>query len=109
MRARRLARTLAPMAVGLIASVVYQQTLLPGIGWGDIARFQYVGRIWGIPHRFGYPLYIAISHLFGYLPVGNLAYRINLMSAVFAALAVVMVYLIAWKTRTMGRMVYGHP
>ena len=97
MRVRRLARTLAPIAVGLIAFVVYQQTLLPGIGWGDIARFQYVGRLWGIPHRFGYPLYIAISHLFGYLPLGNLAYRINLMSAVFAALAVVMVYLIVMR------------
>ncbi len=94
MRARRLAKALAPVGAGMIAFAVYLQTLLPGIGWGDIARFQYVGRLWGIPHRFGYPLYIAISHLFGYLPVRTLAYRINLMSAVFAALAVVMVYLI---------------
>ena len=60
-------------------------------GWGDIARFQYLARIWGIPHRFGYPLFIALSRLFGYLPVGDLAYRINLMSAVSAALAAAMV------------------
>jgi hypothetical protein len=84
---------LAPVATGLLSFVVYEQTLLPSVGWGDIARFQYVGRIWGIPHRFGYPLYIAISHLFGHLPLGTLAYRINLMSAVFAALAAVMVCL----------------
>jgi hypothetical protein len=94
MRSRFLTRVLIPAGVGLVALAVYLRTLLPSIGWGDTARFQYVARIWGIPHRFGYPLYIAISRLFGILPFGDLAYRINLMSAVFAALAAVMVYAI---------------
>jgi hypothetical protein len=94
---RRAVGLLAPAGVGLLAFVVYLQTLLPGVGWGDIARFQYVARIWGVPHRFGYPLYIGISRVFGYLPVGDLAYRINLMSAFFAALAAVMVYLIVMR------------
>jgi hypothetical protein len=80
--------------VGGAALAVYLQTLLPSVGWGDIARFQYVARVWGIPHRFGYPLYIALSRLFGYLPIGDLAYRINFMSAFFAALAVMTVYLL---------------
>jgi len=93
----RLSGTLIPAGVGLLALVVYLQTLLPGVGWGDTARFQYVARVWGIPHRFGYPLYIALSRLFGYLPLGDLAYRINLMSAVFAALAAVMVYWIVMR------------
>jgi hypothetical protein len=97
MRARRLTKALVPVGVGLLAFVVYLQTLLPGVGWGDIARFQYVAKVWGIPHRFGYPLYIVLSRLFGYLPVGDLAYRINLMSALFAALTVVMVYLIVMR------------
>jgi hypothetical protein len=100
--ARWITSLLAPIAVGLIALAVYIQTLLPGVGWGDIARFQYVARIWGIPHRFGYPLYIALNRLFGYLPIDgplrasgeNYAYRANLMSAVFAALAAMMVYFI---------------
>ena len=104
-RLGRLAQVLIPTLVALAALGVYLQTLLPGAGWGDIARFQYVARVWGIPHRFGYPLYIALSRLFGYLPVGNLAYRINLMSAVFAALAAVMVYLLVKRltgSRTAG-------
>ena len=96
-RARRLAGALIPVGVGLFAFSVYLQTLLPGAGWGDIARFQYVARIWGIPHRFGYPLYIVLSRLFGYLPVGDLAYRVNLMSAVMAALAAVMVYFLVMR------------
>ena len=93
-RLRRLRDWLLALLVGGAALAVYLQTLLPGTGWGDIARFQYVARVWGIPHRFGYPLYIALSRLFGALPVGDLAYRINLMSAMFAALAVVTVYLL---------------
>jgi hypothetical protein len=89
---------LAPVGVGVVAFAVYLQTLLPGVGWDDIARFQYLARIWGVPHRFGYPLYVGISRLFGYLPVAaGLAYRINLMSAFFAALAAVMVYLIVMR------------
>jgi hypothetical protein len=99
---RRLAQALIPTLVGLAALAVYLQTLLPGVGWGDIARFQYVARVWGIPHRFGYPLYIALSRLFGYLPVGNLAYRINLMSAVFAALAAVTVYFLVKRLTRAG-------
>jgi hypothetical protein len=92
MRSRRLVAALVPAGVGLLAFAVYVQTLLPSVGWGDIARFQYVARVWGIPHRFGYPLYIALSRLFGYLPVGDLAYRVNLLSAASAALAAVVVY-----------------
>lgn len=88
---------LMPPGVGLLALAVYLQTLLPGVGWGDIARFQYVAQVWGVPHRFGYPLYVAISRLFGYLPVGDVAYRINLMSAVFAALAAATVCLIVLR------------
>ena len=88
---------LVPAGVGVLAFVVYLQTLLPSVGYGDIARFQYVARVWGIPHRFGYPLYIGLSRLFGYLPVGDLAYRINLMSALFAALAAVMAYLLVMR------------
>jgi len=97
MPARRLATVLAPVAVWLAALIVYLQTLLPSIGWGDIARFQYVAKIWGVPHRFGYPLYIALSRLFGALPIGDLAYRINLMSAFFAALAAATVCLIVMR------------
>jgi hypothetical protein len=97
MRTRRLVKALVPAGVGVLSFAVYLQTLLPSVGWGDIARFQYVARVWGIPHRFGYPLYIALSRLFGYLPAGDLAYRINLMSAFFAALAAVMVCLIVMR------------
>ncbi len=65
------------------------RTLLPSVGYsGDTAKFQFIGKILGIPHPPGYPLYIMLTYFFGKLPIGNLAYRINLMSAIFASLTV---------------------
>ena len=43
----------------------------------------------GITHPTGYPTYLMLTHLFTYLPFGDPAYRVNLGSAVYAALAVV--------------------
>jgi hypothetical protein len=73
---------------------VYIATLLPGVGWGDAAKLQYIAYVWGIPHRFGYPLFIFLSRLFLPLPIGSVAYRINLMCAIFGAGAVVLTYVI---------------
>jgi hypothetical protein len=46
----------------------------------------------GIAHNTGYPLLILLGKLFTFLPVGDTAYRVNLMSAVFTALAVAVVF-----------------
>jgi 4-amino-4-deoxy-L-arabinose transferase-like glycosyltransferase len=45
-------------------------------------------------HPSGYMTYIMIGKLFTYIPLGNIAYRVNLMSAFFGALAVTQAYLI---------------
>ncbi|MFQ6014800.1 MAG: DUF2723 domain-containing protein [Anaerolineae bacterium] len=46
----------------------------------------------GIVHATGYPLYLLLGKLFTYVPWGDVAYGLNLMSATFAALTVVVVY-----------------
>src|SRR5215204_7788186 len=43
-------------------------------------------------HPTGYPSYILFSQLFTYLPFGDCAYRVNLASATYAALAVLSVF-----------------
>jgi hypothetical protein len=79
--------------VAVSAFAVYVATLAPGlIGITDTPKFQFIGRILGTAHNPGYPLYVMVSHLFGYLPVGTLAYRINLMSAVFGAASCGLLY-----------------
>lgn len=74
------------VALLVAASVltVYVRTLLPHLGGTeDTPKFQYLGYVLGTAHHPGYPLYVMVSHLFSYLPIGTLAYRINLMSACF--------------------------
>lgn len=77
--------TAAPIAAA-VAFTVYVRTLAPGlIAITDTPKFQFIGKILGTAHNPGYPLYVVISHLFGYLPLGSLAWRINLLSALFAS------------------------
>jgi len=74
--------------------VLYLFTLAPGVLEGDSAELQRVPAAWGIAHPTGYPSYTIIGHAFTWLPVGNIAYRMNLFSAVCAALACGMVALV---------------
>jgi len=85
--------SLRALAAVLLPFVLYVETLLPGLGGsGDTMKFQFIGRILGIPHSPGYPGYVLLGYLFSWLPVGSLAYRMNLMSAVFAALTCGLIY-----------------
>jgi hypothetical protein len=80
--------------VFLVLGAIYVATLLPGLGGTeDTPKFQYVGAALGTPHDPGYPLYMIACWVFSKLPVGTLAYRINLLSACWGALAGAFVYL----------------
>lgn len=81
------------MALAAILAAVYLRTLLPTVGYrGDTAKFDFVGHVLGVPHAPGYPTYVVVNHLFARLvPVGSTAWRANLLSALFAVVAVVVV------------------
>ena len=70
----------------IVLAWAYNATLLPGIGYGgDTVKFQYLGKILGIPHPTGLPaLSDAQQSLRHPLPFCTLAYKANLLSAVFA-------------------------
>ena len=91
-------RTVGAVAVGLLSFLAYWATLAPGLTWahdgadgGDLAAAVAVG---GIPHPPGYPTYLLLGRLFAALPVGDVAFRLNLMSAACAAMAVGLVFVI---------------
>src|SRR4051812_24899565 len=46
----------------------------------------------GIVHAPGYPLYLLLARLFTELPIGTIAYRVNLLSAMSLALAGVFLF-----------------
>jgi hypothetical protein len=85
-------------ALSLLASValpaiLHLRTLAPTVYNLDSAEFATAGATLGIPHPPGYPLYVLLAKVFSFVPLGDLAYRINLMSVFFAAVALVFVHL----------------
>ncbi|HEV7759961.1 MAG TPA: DUF2723 domain-containing protein [Acidimicrobiales bacterium] len=94
---RRRARTidrLVTVAVVVVTGAVYLRSLLPGVGYsGDTAKFQLLGVVGGVPHATGYPLYVFLDQAFHHLvPWGTSAWRANLLSAVFGAAAIAVLY-----------------
>ncbi|MCI0476091.1 MAG: DUF2723 domain-containing protein, partial [Anaerolineales bacterium] len=82
-------------ALGLLAFALYARTMPPTVLDGDSGEFQYMAYILGVPHSSGYPLYILIAKLFTFLPIGDVAFRVNLFSVVTTALAIPLVYALA--------------
>jgi len=96
------------VAVSLVVGPVYLGTLAPTVlPYGtpytlDSPMLQAEVAVLGVGHPTGYPTYMMLTHLFTYLPVGDVAYRVNLASAVYGVLAVAAVY---WAGLLLGRRV----
>ncbi len=82
----------------LLPLLIYLPDISPYVGRADTFEFQVVAPRLGIAHPSGYPLYILVGKLFSLLPFGSVAWRVNLSSAVCAALAAGMLY------RTLARL-----
>lgn len=78
----------------IILTIIYTVFLLPGTGYQcDTAKFQYVGNVLGAPHATGFPTYLILNHLFTtFFPIGSLAFRANLLSAIFALAACLILF-----------------
>src|SRR5437764_2818124 len=77
---------------------LYIRTSAPSVLSGDSAEFQMAAPLLGVPHPTTYPLYILLGKLATIvIPIGDLAWRVTLVSSVCAALAVALFYaLIQW-------------
>ncbi len=83
--------------VTVVALVVYLRTLMPGIAFGDWGEMQTVPHVLGVAHPTGYPTYILIAWLAELVPIGSIAFRANLLSAVFVSATLGTVSLIALR------------
>jgi len=84
---------LVTVALFLGGLVAYLSTLAPGPLDGDAALFQYTPWVLGVTYPTGYPTYILLGRLWTTLvPIGSVAYRMNLLSAVCGALALALLY-----------------
>jgi hypothetical protein len=85
----------AGIALGLPLGV-YLLTLAPTVTSLDGPELTTAAYTLGIAHAPGYPLYTLLGWLFSHaFPVGDVAFRLNLLSAVFGAGTTVLVYLVA--------------
>ncbi len=97
----------------LIPFLGYLLTLSPTVQSLDSAELTTGSYLLGIVHATGYPLFLLLGKLFTYLPVGDIAYRVNLMSAVFAALTCGAVYGVSlkltrsWWLSLLGALFWG--
>ncbi len=81
-----------PHLLFLMVFSVYLSTMSPVMYLGDSGEFTAAAFSLGIPHNSGYPLYGLLGKIFCMVPMGNVAFRLNLMSAFFSALTVLLVY-----------------
>ncbi|MBN2117205.1 MAG: DUF2723 domain-containing protein [Anaerolineales bacterium] len=82
------------LAISLMG--LYLSSIAPGLTWanygsdgGDLIAAAATG---GVAHPSGYPLYLLLARLFQFLPIGSLAFRTNLLSAVTVTLAALLVF-----------------
>ncbi|MGH7814724.1 MAG: protein O-mannosyl-transferase family [Candidatus Binataceae bacterium] len=78
------------------AMLVYCHTMISGLCFLDNGEFQTVTYVLGIAHPTGYPLFVIVGKIFGTLvPIGEWAFRMNLMSVACVAAAVAILAILA--------------
>lgn len=81
-----------------VAFSVFLFTLAPTITFGDAGELITAAATLGVAHPPGYPLWLLLAKFFSFLPVGSVAYRLNLMSAILDAAAVGVLALVISRT-----------
>lgn len=97
------------VAVGLTGGALglYLLTLAPTLAYrGDCGELTAAAYVLGNAHPTGYPLFLILGKLFSWLPWGDVARRLNLLSAVCASLTVGGLF-VALRTLTGDRLAAG--
>ena len=74
--------------------LLYLLTLGRTVGKADTFEFQVVAPQLGIAHPTGYPLYLLLGKLWTLIPIGPVAWRLNLGTAMYAVAAAFLLYLL---------------
>lgn len=80
-------RLIGASVVFAASFAIYYWTLAPTVTFVDSGELILAARVLGVAHPPGFPLYVLLAHAASLLPVGNIAVRVHLASALFAALA----------------------
>jgi hypothetical protein len=80
-------RVAVAILVAVVALALYGWTLAPTATLIDSGELIAAAHEPGIAHPPGFPLYVLLAHAATRIPIGNVAERVNFVSALFAALA----------------------
>lgn len=83
----RKMRFISAVFVFTASFALYFFTLAPTVTLVDSGELILAARTLGVAHPPGFPLYVLLAHAASLLPFGNIAVRIHLASALFAAFA----------------------
>ncbi|HWA17313.1 MAG TPA: DUF2723 domain-containing protein, partial [Gemmatimonadales bacterium] len=86
---------LAATVAGLVIFVIYLLTLAPTTAFWDTSEYIAAAYVLGIPHPPGNPLFTVLAHVWGAMPLGDYAVRINLFAAVTSAITASLFFLVA--------------
>lgn len=96
-------RRLTPRLVALAGFAGYALAAPAGPWWLDSGEIGAADFQLGSPHPTGFPLQVALARLLTWLPVGELAFRLHLSSAVAAACALGLVAALVAEVGESGR------
>lgn len=77
-----------PVALAVATGVLFAATAARDVVVGDSGEFLAAAARLGVAHPPGYPLLVLLGHVFSWLPIGPLPFRINFVAVVSGALAV---------------------
>ena len=78
----------------ILPFAIYMVTLAPSVTFFDSGEFLTATASLGSAHSPGYPLFLMYAKPFTWLPLGNIAFRINVATAVSSSLACLAVYIL---------------
>ena len=85
------------MAGAALPLTLYLRTMPPTVYGLDSAELSVGAYTLGLVHAPGYPLYLLLGKLFTLLPVGDVGYRMNLMSVAFGIITLLLLLLITQR------------
>src|SRR5215472_4385588 len=85
--ATRWAERTAGVAAWALPLLLYARTAAPTVYGVDSADLTTAAYLLGIAHPPGAPAYLLLGHVFTWLPIGDVGYRVNLLSVASGALA----------------------
>lgn len=81
-----------PYIVFLVSFAILAFFLTPNVNTGDAGELVTAAYFLGTAHPSGYPLYLLAAKALTFIPFGNMAFKVAIVSAIFSSLSITLIY-----------------